>query len=357
MTRALVTLLLAFLVAGCTGTAPDDGATGSKGGPVIITDPTDFANASLPGSHVHDYWHNSNRAAVFDADATLTYLTGGACPNSVDPVQPNCVELSPLDDGIVPPGTKELNVTVTWNTAALVPATARLRYEAPVATGSFTNGTFELNQGLSAAVNVTSATTDLPHTTQTRWRFWISIPTGNPGSTYNVNVAIDAIRQEGNLTPAPPHPDPYLNRTTLELRSYQGGFNELLGQRETPSGDHPGYDFAPVDNIVAPYTARIVIDAYLNVTSPTATAPKPVLVWHGADRRDNEDNLQPILSNAGANGFYWQWIVDVEPRMWDSPYAADSSWKLFVDWHGGTGLPASATFTQGEAYVHVTAER
>ena len=346
------------MLAGCQG-PPAEAQGGNPDRVTEITDPNDFANSSLPGSHVHNYWRGAAAVDVFDTTVGLTHSSPSVCPSAFVPpeVQTDCIELDPLAEGVVPPGARQLDFSVSWESTAVGPgAVARLHYEAPNQTGGFATGELELSPTASASLNITEELTDLPHTPQTRWRLWASIARGTPG-TYDAHFVVRAIRGTENLTIAPPHPDHWGNQTTLHLNSYQGPFNEVLGQNGLPSGDHPGYEFSPVDSIVPPSTTRIAVIAYLNTTSPGQVAPDPVLNWRGADRRDPEQAaMPPSLASETGNSQFWQWDVVVEPRMWDSPYAAASSWRIFIDWHGGLA-PASATFTQGEASIQVRAER
>lgn len=357
-TRFLAFLLVVPLLSGCA-TGPANQSITEADPEVVIQDPLDFQNASLPGSHVHDYWRGAARIPVFDAQASLTYTTVTVCPGGFNPVETNCLELEPLERGLVAPGAASLELQVSWDSVGAGPDPfIDVYFEAPRRDGGFESGEFRVLNGESFTLNVTESVTDLPHTSQTRWRFWVTAGGGIPGTTYNVQINIDAVRGEGAIPAEPPHPDHWRNKSRLLLLAHQGPFNEALGQNDLPGlGEHPGFDFTPTTGIIPPSTDLLVVKAYLNVTSPVETAPQPVLNFRGADRRDPEESrLPPTASTSSANALQWEWRVNVEPRMWDSPYAVATSWKIFIDWHGGTG-PASATYTQGDVAVFVEAHR
>ncbi len=352
------TLLLACLLLGASGCV-----SSSSEGPALdpvgdeVTDPADFEAGLAPGSHTHNYWNGAPRVRVFDAASSLVYPGASSCPATFLPNPTNCQELVPLDDGIVPPGTRALDVSVEWPPAAVDFGQVDVYYEAPRAQGGFETGTLRLGNGERQEINVSTDTEDLPHTLQTRWRFWVHMATGTPGTVYDVHFVADAVRKDGDLVPAPPHPDPWRNGTVLVLNEYHGSFGELLGQSDAPgTSDHPGYDFSP-NRSVPPLTRVVRAVVVLNISTPVQTAASPVLDWHGADRRDDEvTSMPPSDRSVDGTKLSWEWMIDVAPRMWDSPYAGSSNWSVFIDWHGGLG-PLSATYTEGTADIRITAER
>jgi hypothetical protein len=101
---------------------------------------------------------------------------------------------------------------------------------------------------------------------------------------------------------------------------------------------------------------------YYNSSTPTQTHYRPLLSWHGADRRASFERVTvPPEQQAiqQQNGFY-RWTIPVEPRHWDSPYANSTAWKIEAYWSGRAAQNINmggVTYMDGDYHLLVRAFR
>src|SRR5687767_13345854 len=103
-------------MAGCSSPEVDDGPAVEQ--PVVITRPDDFANGTLPGSHIHDYWGGRDRLTVVD----LTHPGGdepGTGPGFAMAEDVVVRTFQPEATNVVPQGTAAVEITFTWTDAQL----------------------------------------------------------------------------------------------------------------------------------------------------------------------------------------------------------------------------------------------
>lgn len=316
--RTTVFLLAAtFLLAGCS-TPSEEPA--SKPAPVVITRPDDFANATGPGSHIHDYWGGKDRLTVVE----LTHPGGdepGTGPGFASGPDVEVRSFEPESGHVVPQGTAAVEVTFTWTDAELD------AYADPVlwlktAGQNATEEVAAVRNGEPVTIETGLADADLPHQLLSAWRFELRMSSPDPMPLRfkgSVTLKVDAVR--GLPLPVfPAHPDHWQGAAEVPLVQGEGqlSYVEDLGDGGCNGMSCPQV-FRPASGSIVPG------DAYLVRVTLTYSGPWELeLHYHnGLDRAFAR--ADPTVRETGRHTF--EILVD---GGGDGPYATQSQWEFTV---------------------------
>jgi hypothetical protein len=343
-------LALSLLFSGCVLGPADPNPPQDGGDAHLVRDPSDYSylddptNASRP--HIHDYWGDRTEIEVLDK---VFHLTFNRFEGASDTLGRYSTFVYLPEGSTVFPGTALVNITVEWSSPDAVQKSLTVHWWA--ANPEY-NGMADFPTGSSTTISVPSndTTNDLPHTTASAWRLRLSM-SGSAGSM-DVRVGVLIHRQAGELALAPAHPDLWGNNTSLTLHDGSGA---LSRPEASPSQKPPQYP--RVENLTPAHATQVHVYLAYNSTTARDLHWKPVLSWHGADRHKGHwerERTSPSEHRSGPGGELLLWIIPVEPRMWDSPYASESQWTFEFDYESSR-LPTS--YMKGDYHLWIEARR
>lgn len=322
LTASLVTLALS----GCADTPVDPGPVEPE--TCIVTRPGDFsceaaAQNRTDAAHLHDYWGGKDRLVVMEElveIGTFGILSDGA------------FWLRPPGDAVIPQGTAQVEVTLTWDEyepaiyddPRLYVTTASQRD--PVLVGP-------VEQGKPLAVQTTNEDNDLPHQRLSAWQFILAIRAAEPGAIAyfqaDLNIRVEAIRGL-DIPLYPGHPDPWQGRTEIPLLDYRSeGFAAADGQAIGPAGvGRVCANGCPF--LIGPDAGALVPgDAVVEVVLVDENTPasRLGLMYHGADTRELTA-AEPVEETDTTRTYR----IPVDGNG-DGPYAKLSLWEFmaFID--------------------------
>ena len=315
-------LLVALLVPGCVVDGDPSSPTFTED--TTIRDPTDFSYLQKERGdrrpHVHDYWVGQQTIQVFSGSFQVDQSRG-------------VFEVKLEDGTTIIPGTRWINVSAKWTSQGLPGNTLAVIASRPdhqrVSKDLAPDGT-------PAVINTTDEFSDPPHAQITRWKFeiWRS-GLQSLGASAQGTITVTIARTPGNLSLAPPHPDHWKTNTTLTLFDKAGPLF-ILGPRAVSNVVRPN-QYPPVEvvpkapSVIPPFTDEVQIELWFNSSTPPALHWAPLLSFHGADRSGWEkERMRPSAPSPGR----LSWTIQVEPRMWDSPYVNDTYWQFYIEWRG-----------------------
>jgi hypothetical protein len=316
--RPLALLPLAVLVlSGCTAPAADDPVATA---PVVITRPDDFANATSPGAHIHDYWGGKGRLTVVD----LTH-PGGDAPGTGPgfATGPDVVvrEFRPESGHVVPQGTSAVEVTFTWTDEPLD------AYAEPVlwlktAAQNATEEVAAVTNGQPVTLETGLPDADLPHQLLSAWLFELRMSSPEPAPLrFKGSVTLTVVAIRGLELPVfPPHRDFWGGATELPLVEGAGQLSYLedLGDGGCNGMSCPQV-FRPASGLVVPQ------DAYLVRATLTYAGPWELELHYHSGLEREFHRADPVQREAGRHTF--EILVD---GGGDGPYATQSQWEFTV---------------------------
>lgn len=166
--------------------------------------------------------------------------------------------------------------------------------------------------------------TDMPHSTGSLWVFRIVSP-NSQDATLTFDIAITAVRKEGEIPKWPGHPVFY-----TDTKHYRVVYDGIGSVEETTDG---GVDnTAEPGKLISAGTRTLIV--YANITSVTPGVPNnpPTHYWlyfHNASYT-TWNSTSPFDANYTADKGSYQWILPVDPNGMDSPYASASRWEFLV---------------------------
>lgn len=368
-----VALLLALgPLAGCLG-AKDEAPTKKTvkprpASPVATTPPAkdpDEVNTTLGKRwHFHNYWGLSPNLTLFDGEVGL------------DPTKAPDIRLSPapsvvlgrvtfgLPQGrIVPPETGTITAIVHYNAtpAAGAPETIgglNLSYKPANVAEFIPAGT--LTPGGPLTFPVTADMTDVPHRGRSIWEFSLAAaPSVQAVAVANMTVHVQLVATIGRpIFIDPPHLDHWKGAETLPLISSEKalhGARSPLTQapyvRLVPDPTAPAAEpserlaaFPVVNGSVVPESSKtVLVRLTWAATAPVAGTPG---IEYLEENAGTTSVVTPVSDKVGERLYK----IDVIPRMTDSPYANQSTWRFNVllegeagAWSGTIKLEAWAT--------------
>lgn len=318
----------------------------------VVTSPTDYSyleSSTRNGSHIHDYWNGQNELLVYDDDVTYQgFLTED---------EGRFVTLTPPDGAMVIPGTRWINVTMHATTTVVGEIDYAFYYRAA---NQETNET-PIAPEEELSLPVVEEMNDLPHSGVTQWSFALvlySSPSTTPDwADAEFSVVITIGKKPGPLPVAPPHPDHWNGADSLLRFEERGALDSVLG---TGSEQPP---MQPQSQLIPPLTATVVVRFDYNSSTDPNLHYRPELSWKGADRKQGMEELHAPPANSAyrQQGGFAEWTIDVEPRMWDSFYASNSSWNFGIDWvrteAAVVEVPFGPVWMDGDYQLVITAHR
>lgn len=393
---AVALALLAAALAGCTSAPPQAAeAPGEQEQPpeARLLTPQEVANATAQEQadqaqgefaraleerfHTHNYWGGQLEKILMDADVSSGPLVPFDGNNPLFSAFFAAFRLgfggagfTPFEmpeGSIIPPETERVEVTVTWADSPTITG-LQLLYMSAMSKDLEAAEPFAANGG-TAIIPTNLTMNDMPHTTVSKWRWFLAAdnPNGGPG-VFNgtAHVTIKAFRNN-TLFLAPPHPDWWGDDTTLTLMEANGTLSctravvpVFLGVDALPVNCDEGFAFLELPNgtIVPPHTGLLHLElTWANgAATPDPFATRPDLAYVPANtRRAFPPENQQVESGRAV------YQVPVDPRMVDSPYANASEWAfvLFLRSAAPTdnGFFGGVGAFDGEYTLRVTAER
>lgn len=296
---------------------------------ILVTDQNDvesLANESfMMAAHQHDYWGGKDRLVVMDAG-----LENDGCCVTIGP-RGFALQFVPADGIVVPHGTKQVEVIVTWTDEGTQ------LYEDPelwVQTAAEHEPSLvaPLSSGVPLVIGTEDHDLDLPHQSLSAWRFVVRVYPMADGVVARrvdgtMTVHAEAIR--GREIPIyPPHPDLWGSRETIPLFEDEAAHALWRGQLDEDGRDISCYQgcfpriHRPANGTVVPFdaaTIEVILDARPDPTFEFG------LKFHGADTRNFTDLVPTTID--GTKRVY---EIPLSPGLGDSPYATQSVWGFAV---------------------------
>lgn len=312
---AIVLVLLASLLSGCSGTSPPSGDVPDDIG--VITDPRDRANRT--GEHVHDYWGGKTTIDLVDAEQQSTWNTVAGQGNW------RRTFVSP-DEVVVPQGTASINITVGWEDGSQADNYGAVSVWVKPANTVEPRFVREVANGDTVEVRLAYEEADLPHQLLSAWEYIVQY--NNSGEAYSAfflaSTHLVATAHRGlELRPFPAHPDLWQGRDEVPLAD---ATRSMTNVGYTGSGSLPTVVRALEGALVPPDAARVAVAVTLEAASPLPAAGGAIQVWyHPADSRAWV-SLGVVSSVDGSAS----WEIPVEPGMGDGPYGNASLWQFRI---------------------------
>ena len=386
----LALLLLAGALAGCTAPAappptappPKDevqaGIVSTQEASNVTSQESaqsEFAKSLDEKFHTHNYWGGALEKVLMDANVDAGPLVrqndfgvvGSVFETFFVAAFAGGLGFTPFwlpDGSIVPPEATRVEVGVTFQTN---PTTTGLKFGFRSADpNSFQWVGPVTADGAPFAIATNLSMNDIPHTTISKWRFFLAPDGGQlPFGVFNgtAHVTIKAFRND-TLYIAPPHPDFWGNLTRLRLdenASAIKGERAIVQVQTTTDGSDAGFVFVPLPNntIVPPHTGvlTLTLNWTNNAAVPNVNNIRPDIIYFAGG------SPQPHLPDAPATGpNNAVYAIPVTARQWDSPYDKQSGWGFLVYLRSdspaeqGFGLGSVGVF-DGSFTLTVDAER
>jgi hypothetical protein len=321
---------------------------------ITVVPPAGQDAGALP--HLHDLWGGKTTLLLADVAVTADDLV--LAPNAIKDWPVQLPEQRP--DGqpaVVPPGTAEMKVTVTWDPDDITLPRVGLRYETAA------NDTqYDLPRqasGVPWVIPVKPGENDHGHQRFTLWQFTL-FSAGKRGSTDTQSDAalVDgsfAVRIEltrGDLPVDPPHPMHWNGSTEIELRPFAKVSQSL---RHAPQAcPHVTRLLLDEERVVPPGTGQLRIRfTYKHNTVPPTTPGEPVwrLTWKSADLHPTLTPTGEYAAGAPATpGTVQEFVIPVEPHQADAYYQTKSNWAFAAT----TGDPLLDECSPGSLGVNFT---
>jgi hypothetical protein len=356
---ALALLLVASALAGCASPPPPAPAPPEEDAPMqpglVSTqeasnvsaqeaEQSEFAKSLDEKFHTHNYWGGALEKVIMDenVDSAPIVQDSGFGPlgtvffSTFGLLFGTTTEFGLPEGDIVPPEAERLEVVITW---AESPTITGLQFGYVTAAPDDAFGWYGTvpSDGTPMVIGTNLTSNDIPHMTVSKWRFFLQPDSGETGfgGMFNgtVHVTITAFRND-TLFVAPPHPDFWGTATTMNLTQNSSRikgtavlFPFSIGFLSDDDADNFAFIEMPEGKIVPPHTG--VVHATLswtnNGTLPNPQNLHPRLGYFTAGSR-GFDNVEP----ATADDTHAEYLLPVDPRDWDSPYANQSDWGFFV---------------------------
>lgn len=307
--------MLALVVA-TTGLAGCSEGPNAAEDPGVVTDPADYSYLQNDtGAHVHDYWDGADEMEVLWRTQSYTFNNVGG------PGSTWTTRFYPPDDHVVPQGTSELRITVTWSETSeelnsygdldlwMQPADAT----EPVLAKE------NLVSGQAFLVPLSYAQADLPHQQISGWEFQVRIHGSSaPHNLFfgSVTLKVDAVRGL-ELQPFPAHPDQWQNETAIRLAEAEGQFTRIS---YTGTGGFPPLIGALEGALVPLGTKEVLVALTTQSDVPIGALD---LFYHGANTRQ-WTAAEPVEVSEQTRAYH----ILVDDEMVDGPYARASLWEF-----------------------------
>lgn len=308
-------LLLAAALAGCAD-APTAEPASTTPAPVVLTDPNDTGMSTGDAPHLHDYWGGAETLVVMDAATNV---------GSIVIVPYKTFDFQPPDDGIVPQGTAEVEVTLSWEDGPhqvyrdpelWVRSAAE---DEPQLVGALTPGE-------PLVVTSTNEMNDLPHQSLSAWLFQLRVYPVSDGVGFiqfesEIHVQVRAHRGL-DIPLYPGHPDQWNGATEIPLFTYTHGTFFAYGDPHAGMACLPGCldQVTPDDGAIVPTDAAIV---EVTLTMGDEAATQLGLRYHGADTRAFQV-AQPDTTEGKTRVYR----IVVTPESGDGAYSKQSLWEF-----------------------------
>ncbi|MEA3136761.1 MAG: hypothetical protein QOC71_1042 [Thermoplasmata archaeon] len=316
--RALCLLAVVALLAGCSDPAADPVVPTESA--TVITRVDDFANATAPGSHIHDYWGGKDRLTVVD----LAHPGGdqpGTGPGFASGQDIVVRAFLPESGHVVPQGTGSVEVTFTWTDAQADSYTRPVLWM-KTAGQNATVEVADVVSGEPVALEVGAPAADLPHQLLSAWVFELRMSSPDPMPLRfkgSVGLKVDAIRSLP-LPVFPPHPDPWKGAAQLPLVDESGSLSYL-----EDLGDQ-GCDGLACPQVFRPASGQTVpTDAYMVSVKLTYSGPRDLELFYHSGLDREFARAEPVSTNGGVRTY--EILVE---HGGDGPYATQSQWEFTV---------------------------
>jgi hypothetical protein len=262
--------------------------------------------------HVHDYWNGTALKPFLRHDINPRGSSGGSLE----------VGFSPEPGSTVVMGSSEIrfsfNLTVTGAESLSFSYGLRTR-------GAQNLTPIVPQQNLSIFLQPEQA--DFPHANISDWHFSIRLRSAAAsGLRISGKVSADLVRGSDPLPQSPGHPEQWGGRMAAALFDQRGALQETFGLQTQ----------APPESLAIKAVPWSSLELVLRLNYSSPTPPQlhyaPKLEFKAANGFGPKESIPPGKSQpASGNGFY-EWRIQLNSSMWDSPYASESKWDLRVDW-------------------------
>lgn len=246
---ATVLVLIAVPLAGCVGGSGQSAPSADEAQDTVddATNATDGASSDDLKAHVHDRWDGEDKVTVVDQEITIEPISQDhpqfveQCrrpPSREGPMLCFGTEtVYPDTDGetgaIVPPGTEKVDVTLDFGSGF---EQVRVLYQDRMSQGQWQRlGSFESGDTMTIEP-IPVVKSDDGHAKVSAWKFLIEPednpwPAGDQSVWYgegDVQVTVEAHREEGELPLEPAHPDFWEETSTYKIGQVEGEAGSLI---------------------------------------------------------------------------------------------------------------------------------
>lgn len=339
LSSAVLLVGATVLVAGClsssdTGSqAVEPSAAPGIEPPVQLPEGTDEITSGAEGAvresagmaWLRKYWGDAKEIVLLEERGTIARVDPPGCVFPVFFFVPCGFFVTPAPGKLVPPGTAEVIVTVTYTPPPTAP-TAIIRVSWMTAAGEAQE--VEVPAGEPVVIKVGEKDADAPLQARSLW--WFSVrPVAQPaGVIAPSDIAIKAVakRAEGELPLIPEAKDPWGGAARIVLASGAGASTALMSADPAGEGFTFGQNVWGIETgLVAPGTSKI--QAKLSWSNAGTAKPALKYWWDG-------DNNGPLtLVEDGASSRTFEFVVP--EKLYDSPYQPRSLWAFWYSVDGG----------------------
>lgn len=291
--------------------------------------------------HDHDYWGDDTRSVLFE-DA-LGFECAGAARQNCQPRSSFAIPMgAPGEFRTIRPGTERVEVTISWDPAAMGRQRVGLAVQANN-DPSLSNATlfYPRESGKVYRVASTWEMTDRGHTPYSSWVFHIYGDPVDDNAFLDGSLGTDTVQSlngqsfrvkveifKGSLPLEPAHPDLWGGLAQLPIVQGQpSSFYASILPYDSDTRPEPNYHDA---ERVVPFDTEWV---QVNLTLSRATSPTwlPVFYYRpgGYQPGTNYDIRSSEYKKAAApqvNGNKYSWRLTLAPGEGDSVYGVRSSW-------------------------------